>query len=383
MSEFTERIKFNTEKEYNETNSNIDAYKEFVSTSIPGFIILMETFNQVLNSIEDNYIMSNVQFKARIKDVIGAINSSENKPLDDIFGFEFITPHETEKELLMLLTNYILEDEICSREKIHNKSNGYKAYHRVGIIKKENNRSTSFDDIKKYVLSKKAKRLKKEHRDKTRKELHSIPEDEIYDEVFLYPELKKLINKNNLSQSTIDALVEGIDIIYSSLSQINPDKIPAIEVQFKTSQVAEEAMFGTASHTHYKNVAQQDIIDKYTNRKLIRGINFPFKFQREGRNMHLQLADKTLFEMYPFLKDTIRKEREGKSISKPNYNWHFSEVFPALREYIEELAKHEPYNKINNIDQKNIWQIIKQKIISLSYSESENSKKQDSKEGGR
>lgn len=372
MNEFLQNLRVNPEettvlnKPENVFRREMDAYRELVATSLPGFISFMEALNSGLNSLEDDLIMSNIEFKARLKDAIGALENSQKKPLDDLFGFEIITPNEIDKEILMVLLNQMFDDKLCSRIKSHNKSNGYKAFHRTGVIK-EKVTVTDYDEMIDYILNTKVKKLRNEHRDKTRDEQKGIPHEECFEEDYLYPGLRKLIQEGNLSRITIDSLINARNTIYSDLNKINYKDIPVIEIQFKTAEVAEEANFGTASHTYYKRVDEEKIKEEYKSQKFIRGIHYPFKFYRKNGKMLLQPSNYTLFEMYPFLKETIVKFRQEHPTPNPNYNMHFAIIFPELKPYIKKLSKKEPYRLTKNTNKKSIWEIIKSKIINPEY----------------
>ncbi len=341
----------------------IDIYRDLIESSLPGFFFFMEGLNKALNMLEDEFIMSNLEFRARIKDAIGTMQTTEFKPLDDIFGFEIITPNETDKELLMLLINKIFEEKICSRERKHNKSNGYRAYHRVGSVK-TNYSDQDFYNIEEYILSAKTIALKEPYKDISREEQKIIPKEELFQQVYMYPELRKLIQEGHLSQTTIEAIKKAREIIYSEMNNIDISDIPIVEVQFKTKDVAEEAKFGTASHIGYKPTNREKIKNDYISDTLIRGIHYPFKLQRVNGKMVLQPSYLTLFELYPFLKEDIRKHRETKPLS---YNMHFAIVFQDLKPYVKELAKIEPYHVTKNTNKDSVWEILKTKIINPDF----------------
>lgn len=370
MNEFKQELKVPEKEVYGKPESKfrqeMDVYRDLVETSLPGFFSFMEGLNKALNMLEDEFIMSNLEFRARLKDTIGTLKTSDHKPLDDIFGFEIITPNEADKELIMLLINKMFDDKYCSRAKKHNKTNGYKAYHRVGSLKKEHTDS-DFDNIEEYILNATTIELKEEHRDKSREEQKSLTKEELFEEVYLYPELRKLIQEGNLSKTTIDAIIRARETVYANLTDIPEADIPVIELQFKTKEVAEEAKFGTASHNYYKPVDQEKIKKDYVDGKLIRGIHYPFKFQRMNGRMVLQTSNLTLFEMFPFLKDTIIKYKMENPKPISSYNMHFAIVFPALKPYVRELAKKEPYHVTKNTNKYSVWEILKSKIINPDY----------------
>ena len=298
--------------------------------------------------------MSDIKFRARIKDVESSVKSSHKKPLDDIFGFEIITPNEADKELLALLLDIISHKELCSRINVHDKSNGYAAFHRVCAVKNE----ISYEDfinLREYIKQAKVRKLKLQYRDYNRTKQQEVPKSELYDIVEMYPELNKLISSNELSDSTLEAIKKSALTIYHCLRTTNIRSIPAIEFQFKTAEVAQEATYGTASHFDYKPVDRKKIIENYKNNRLIRGIHFPFKFKRFGNGMILQEAYKTLFEMYPFLKDTLLEYRKFSQENIERKNMVFGRVFPSLLPYIKENRSSEIPN---NADPDLNWQLL-------------------------
>ena len=83
--------------------------------------------------------------------------------------------------------------------------------------------------------------------------------------------------------------------------------MPVMEVQFKTSEVEKDATCGRAKHMNYKKINPEQISKDYMSRKLVRGIDFPFRFFRNMDNgrMELESTKETLISMWPFLEETI------------------------------------------------------------------------------
>ncbi len=354
---------------YKQFDVEMDAYRHYISENLPGFINFMEVLNFVISKLEDNLIMSNVHFTARLKDAISSIKNSSKKTLDDVFGFELITPNETDKEVLMLLIHKIFDDNICFRNKKHDKSNGYRAYHCVGVVK-QCFTGNEFDTIEEYILTAKTKRIKEFYKDLPKDEQKKIPSEELFEQVDMYPRLKQqIIDNGTLYEDTINALKDAIYYIsqyYEENDEIRRS-IPPIEIQFKTAAVAEEAIYGKARHALYKEEDAQIIINKYNTRKLMRGMDFPFKFQRENGRMKLQTTTTTLIEMWPFLKETIRKFKKQHPFTLASYDMHLATVFPELKPYIKELSKKEPCLTVRNQDKDAIWRLLKLKIINPDF----------------
>lgn len=365
-------------------NLEMDVYRKLVEESISGFLKFMEAVNESITSLEDNMIMSNVQFKARIKDAIGTVCNTDKKPLDDIFGFELITANERSKEILMLIIHKLYDENYCLRINNHNKSNGYVAHHRIGTLK-VNIDGEEFENIDSYILNAKTKRLKPEFRDLSRITVFQMTNEEreqLFEDVPLFPTLREeVIRDGRLDKDILDAIKESANIIVSSLGEEERLKVPVVEVQFKTASVAEEAVFGTASHVAYKPVDAHEIIDNYNHCKLMRGMHFPFKFQREDGKMRLQQSNLTLIEMYPFLRETIIAFRKDHPKPMPTYDMHFGTIFPELKPYIRDLSKKEPFHKVNNANKESMWRCLKLKALNPDFTMPDfiNAKKQ--KEG--
>lgn len=356
-------------KTYSEFDLELDAYRKYVSECLPGFINFMELLNSAITTLEDDLVMSNIKFKARLKDGISSLKNTENKALDDIFGFELITPNERDKEILMLLMHKIFDEKLCYKAKNHDKSNGYKAHHCIGILKHEFT-GDEFSDIEAYILNAKGKAIKKKYRDLTKQEQADIGKEELYEQIDLYPTLKKQILEeggldDGLSEELKDIML-SIGQHYENNKQIKKI-VPPIEVQFKTAAVAEEAIYGTARHAIYKPMDTQTVIDKYNGRRLMRGMDFPFKFHREDGKMRLQSTNLTLVEMWPFLKDAIRNFRRRHPTQLASYDMYIATVFPELKPYVKELAKKEPCITVKNQDKDAIWRLLKLKVINQNF----------------
>ena len=362
----------------------LDVYRNHVGENLPGFIEFMETINEAISSLEDNMVVSNIQFKTRIKDAIGTVRNTGKKQLDDIFGFEIIAPNELSKEILMLLVHRIYDEKFCHRTNNLNKSNGYVAHHRVGAVK-EQFTGKEFEDLESYILEEKTPRLKHEYRDLVRGIINQIPieeRDEFYEDIYLYPILReKIIKDGKLSDSLLEAIQEAGNILMTRLEYFGIKDIPAVEVQFKTAAVAEEAIFGTASHVSYKPVNENEVIDDFKKQNLIRGMNFPFKFHRVNGKMKLQDSGTTLLEIYPFLRELIRDFKRSEQTPVTTYDMHFAILFPVLRKYVKEEAKKEPYYSTKNASKEKLWKFLKLRTLYPSLGHPTEQDKTIKKEG--
>ncbi len=128
---------------------NFELYNNFVNQQRNAFKVVMNYFNSILFDLKSKGKISGfTEFRARIKGPTSAMandeinnvklrtgnDESDSKALDDIFGMEFIGA--TEKEVDFILAT-ISKKTIVARKKDHNKSNGYKAKHRVFSLNKE------------------------------------------------------------------------------------------------------------------------------------------------------------------------------------------------------------------------------------------------------
>lgn len=113
-------------------------YLSFVKEQEQGFIRFINYVYDVINNLKQKAIISPfIEIRARIKDTESAINNyNNNKMLDDVFGIEILCVNEEEifkikKELERTLKS--------TRQKFHNKTNGYKAWHESYSAKNELN----------------------------------------------------------------------------------------------------------------------------------------------------------------------------------------------------------------------------------------------------
>lgn len=354
-------------KPYSKFDNEMDIYKDFVGESLEGFINFMEIMNLAIKQLEDNYVMSNVGFKVRIKDAIASIESTGI--LDDIFGMELITPHEIDKEILMLFMQNVFEPEACHRDKKLDKKNGYNAYHCVGIVRKDI-AELSDEEICKHIFNAKTKRIKKKYKDINDAQKKDIPPEDLYEKCDMYPALKDYIKKNGgLEKNTFNTLRKlwkTVNLYYSQNDELRR-KIPAIEVQYKTANIAEQSIYGNAKHNAYKHIDEADVIQKFRTKKLMRGMHFPFKFERKNGEMILQQTNQTLIEVWPFLKDEILSFRKEHPRILLSYDMHFATVFPELKPYVKKLGKTEPYISVRNHDKNQIWRLMKLRILDPEF----------------
>lgn len=103
-------------------------YIEFVASQEQGFFKFMNYVYTVVDNLKQRAkIGPFIEIRARIKDIQSALSNFEkNKMLDDIFGMEIICANEYEISVIKTELEKTLRS---TRGKVHNKSNGYKAWH--------------------------------------------------------------------------------------------------------------------------------------------------------------------------------------------------------------------------------------------------------------
>lgn len=121
-------------------------YLNFVKEQEEGFIRFINYVYDVINNLKQKAIISPfIEIRARIKDIESAIrNYDNNKILDDVFGIEIICANETEIHKIKEELEKVFQS---TRQKVHNKANGYKAWHESYSAKNESN-----EYIKKWNL---------------------------------------------------------------------------------------------------------------------------------------------------------------------------------------------------------------------------------------
>lgn len=113
----------------------LELYNDYVAQQKEAFKAIMYYFNDMLSELkEEGKISDFTEFRARIKAPKSALFNDSTKLLDDVFAMEFIGA--TKKEVNFLLST-ISNLAITTRKKDHNKTNGYKAKHRVFSINEE------------------------------------------------------------------------------------------------------------------------------------------------------------------------------------------------------------------------------------------------------
>lgn len=364
---FLDDLKIVSNKQDETKARKIEAYKNFVLDATPGYIMFMELINQIVTKLENDNAIGKTKVKSRIKSINSSMINTDEKVLDDVFGFEIVTQNEKDKEILMVIIHNLF-DEKYARHKNHNKSNGYYAHHCTGTVK---NRLDEKEELENHILKAETQELKTEYRDMNHKEQKQYKKEEIFSKKPRYPILRnEILERNNIDKNLRDNLENTIEFAIKSLKD-NPvarRALPIMEMQFKTADVEKEAKYGKAQHMKYKAVKEAEILEAYNNRKLVRGVDFPFIFIRnEDGNMEIEHSDETLVSMWPFLDSPILEYHKTHKYSMQNYDMYFAKIFPELESYIRKNTLKEPSLPADGYDSEMAWGILKNKIINNSF----------------
>lgn len=366
---FKENLKIIPNKQEDKKSIKIDAYRVFLDETMPGYIAFLEAINHTITELEAVGAIGKVSLKSRIKAVNSALTNTDEKTLDDIFGFEIIAENERDKEFLMLIIHNLFVQKYV-RQKNHNKSNGYFAHHCTGAVKSALE-GTEGSNLMQHILQAETNELKTKYRDMPIKDLKKLEKSEIFCKKPRYPILKKEIIENESIDSKLKADFEwALEFIDQYLSD-NPNlrrNIPVVEMQFKTKEVEKEAKYGRAQHARYKNVDENKIVQAYFDRKLVRGVNFPFIFIRNDKgDLEIEHTSQTLISMWPFIADAITKYHQIHRCPVANYDMYFAKVFPDIEPYVERNLSKEPSIPTDNVGVEMSWSILKNKIINNSF----------------
>lgn len=366
---FKESLKINLNEQDETKAQKIDAYKDFVLEAVPGYVMFMELINQIVTKLENDNVIGKTKVRSRIKSINSSMINTDEKILDDVFGFEIVTQSERDKEILMLLIHNLFAQQHI-RQKNHNKSNGYYAHHCTGTVKKKLD-GNELEKLEKHILEAETNELKMEYRDLPHKEQKKFKKEEIFCKKHRYPILREEIaGKEKVDSKLRESFKWSIEFMEQSLNK-NPEArrgIPIMEIQFKTAKVEQEAKYGKAQHVKYKKVNEDEILKAYYNRKLVRGVDFPFTFVRnKSGNMEIEQSDETLVSMWPFLDRAILEYHQTHMYPMKNYDMYFAKVFPELEAYVQQNSLREPNISADGYNSEMAWEILKNKIINNSF----------------
>ncbi len=141
-----------------------EAYMQILNEQLDGFFLSVECISRILCIFAENGILQShyMGLNARIKDQSSIQQNSieswekiqendgiEGKTVDDIFGMEIQTKTEIQKEIVSVFFRYIIDR---NKEKYHDKTNGYRAYHVLGCFRRLDNIALYTNFQPEYVL---------------------------------------------------------------------------------------------------------------------------------------------------------------------------------------------------------------------------------------
>lgn len=366
---FREDLKSVPTKQDVDKSRKVDAYREFLSEALPGYIKFMMAINYTITELENSGVIGKTSLKTRVKAVNSALVNTEEKALDDVFGFKIVTQNERDKEVLMLVIHNLFVANYI-RQKNHNKSNGYFAHHCTGAVKRKLD-GTEVSGLENHILTAETNELKEPYRDMSNRQQKQFKRSEIFGRKPRYPTLRTEILKNGgidpILQEDFRKALEYIDKYLSEEPDLRRS-IPVIEIQFTTKDVEQEAKYGRAQHVKYKKVNEEKITQAYYDRKLVRGVNFPFIFFRNDEgDLEIEHTSDTLINMWPFLEDAVVDYHQIHSCPVANYDMYFAKIFPSLQPFVQRNLSKEPSIPVEDCDLEMAWGILKNKIINESF----------------
>ena len=115
-----------------------ETYEHFIKQQEKGFELVMNYIAGIVYQLQEKgEVTPFMEIRARIKAVEAALDNAkpENmKLLDDIFGIELICANEQEIKVIKKEIEKVMRS---TRNKDHNKKNGYKAIHRIYSVRPE------------------------------------------------------------------------------------------------------------------------------------------------------------------------------------------------------------------------------------------------------
>lgn len=341
--DFKESIKCEPQK--TQKDLEVEAYIEYVRSQGQHFIEFIELLNDCIGIAEKYELIGDTNIKARIKDFDSSYRNTEKKAVDDTFGVEIIPTTERDREWIMLLTELVFK--IGKNKGLRITDNGYVAYNQM-VSLREDVEEYNFSNIMEIIKNAKIQE----------KRSHSSSKMVTVDK---YPILKAQVQKGkNLEFSDLEkmAMLEIVQKLNAFRSKIRMFKtcsyMPLIEMQIKTSAVAEEAIRGRARHDNYKvskkkgeteeefqlriKENQERIKRLYNSGYLKIGINVPIKLVRVNKKMTMQESEDGFMESHPELRTSIVQDRIDSGIKKTReYNKHIAKyqaIYPFLKPYI-------------------------------------------------
>lgn len=259
-------------------------YIKYIEKQKPYFEEYIQFIDKLLCELKKYRIVHDTTtLSARIKSSDSALKNDSKKGLDDCFGLEIDFSTEAEKELVEKI---IASTIAITKEKKHNKDNGYRAYHCSG---RPSCSDHSFNLTKLYQSIQTAFPITEE--------TNGIP-NKFFINVLL-TSIEKIVEEYTTKiQENLKSA--GIDL------DLAPDIIPMVEWQFKTIQVAIDANLGGASHQTYKNETTESVQKKYTDMINMFGtiplsqVPTMWISKLDGQNPRQLSTMETIKKLYPF-----------------------------------------------------------------------------------
>ncbi len=111
-------------------------YSDYTTMQKQGFIYMIQLIDKYITQLqEEGELTNNVKINARIKSAESALRNDEMKALDDVFGIEILAGNEN---ALKKIIKKLDENFMCTKEKKHDKTNGYKAVHKSMTLQEAN-----------------------------------------------------------------------------------------------------------------------------------------------------------------------------------------------------------------------------------------------------
>lgn len=202
-----------------------ELYIKYVEQQKDSFEVYINFINELLCELKKyRLVHDSTRMSARVKSSDSAVNNDSKKALDDVFGLEIDFSNESEKELIEQI---VASTITITKEKHHDKKNGYKAYHCSGFPS---------DIDKKFEESK----------------LYNKCQELFSGEIYFNNLMRNMkVISEKYKKSIIEELKKSSDRD-TELSELLK-LIAIVEFQFKTIHVALDAINGPASHWKYKN----------------------------------------------------------------------------------------------------------------------------------
>lgn len=274
-NDFRDSLKVIKEEELKPLYTQNDIEKEellrhYIFSQKKEFEAYMRFVNSILCVLKQFAIVSEyTRFLGRIKSVESSLKNDCVKTLNDVFGVEIdsATTGET-----AFLCDLITANIVKTKEAVHNKTNGYVAYHASGypkikglyeklemMLKTEFKEEDLFDSYKKNVRDKAKEEIQKNVanvRDYFKKYCEALNDYMDYIRGTLDSNDMKILKRQFKKCET--EYQKEIKAIGS-----NPQNQPIIEGKFETIETAIAANIGKAAHDVYKDEDMKEIQEEF------------------------------------------------------------------------------------------------------------------------